>query len=108
MTMRFATPAQLLLQKQRRVRALVIEVSSLILAPVAAVLVAAALGEQANWSRVASAFMFLLVAFGGQAVRWFYYRCAACHKPINRGPRHVPFGQVGVTTCQHCGTRFEC
>jgi len=105
--MQLATPAQLLLLRRRRLRALLIEVATLFLAPIAAVLVLVAGGEQAASSRVASALVFLAVALGGQAVRRAYFRCPACGKSINRGPRHVPFGHVMVTTCQHCSTRFE-
>jgi uncharacterized Zn-finger protein len=105
--MRIATSAQFTLFRRRRPRALLIEVAALVLAPISAVLVLVVLGEQDATSRVASAVAFLAVALGGQAIRSAYFRCPACDKPLNRGPRHIPFGDAAVTTCRHCSTRFE-
>lgn len=84
--MRLATPEQLSTFRRRRRDALLIEIASLVLAPVVAVPVLVVMGEQSVAARVTSALVFVAVFVLGQAVRRMAFRCPACTAPLPRGP----------------------
>lgn len=105
--MRLATTEQLALLRKRRVRALAVELGAFLVAPIPAIAVLVSLGEQSVVSRVTSAATFLVVAFSGQVARRIWFHCPACNGPLPRGPRQVPFGELAVTQCSMCRTRFE-
>lgn len=80
--MPLATPEQLAIFRNRRFRALLVELGASLFAPVPAVAVLLSLGEDSTVARIASAITFLVVALSGQVLRRVWFHCPACNGPF--------------------------